>query len=72
VVSAVNVSHTIVKGSKYPLAFFLPTWKKLMTALSPGLCKFVKEKVPETPSGKMLPKKEAGIPPASLHKILFG
>ena len=61
--NAVNVSNTTVKDNSYRLAFSRPTWKKLMTVRSRGLCKFVREKIPETPLGKILQKKEArGIP----------
>ena len=69
--SAVNASNTIVKDNKYRLVFSRLMWKKPMTALSPGLSKPVTKKVPETPLGKILPKKEAGISRPLLHNLLF-
>jgi len=62
-VSAVNASNIIVKDNSYRLVFSRLTWKKLMTALSPGLCKFVSKKVPETSLRKNnTQKKRPGYP----------
>ena len=46
-VNVVNASNITAKDNRYRLVFSRLMSKKTMTALLPGLCKFVRKKVPE-------------------------